>query len=52
MERSQIYEMKKLLTIICKPEMEDIIEGEILKKADKGNYATKEEINEAFAWNI
>ena len=42
-------EMKKLLTIIWKPEMENIIEGEILKKADKGNYASKEEINETFS---
>jgi hypothetical protein len=42
-------EMKKLLKIIWKPEMEDIIEGEILKKADKGNYASKKEIKEAFA---
>lgn len=41
-------EMKKLLKIIWTPEMEDIIEGEILKKADVGNYASKQEIKEAF----
>jgi hypothetical protein len=41
-------EMKKLLEIIWKPEMEDIIEGEILKKSDKGDYASPKEIKEAF----
>ena len=42
-------EMKKLLKIIWTPEMEDVVEGKILKKADKGNYANKKEIKEAFA---
>ena len=42
-------EMKKLLKIIWTPEMEDIVEGEILKKAQKGKNATAKEIKEAFA---
>ncbi len=42
-------EMKKLLEIIWTDEMEDLIEGEILRKADKKNYATKKEIKAAFA---
>lgn len=59
MQRSNFYvkknrgkftlpEMKKLLLIIWKPEMEDIIEGEILREADKGDYASAKEIKEAF----
>ncbi|HEV2831385.1 MAG TPA: hypothetical protein VGW31_05330 [Hanamia sp.] len=35
--------MKKLLKIIWTPEIEDMIEGEILKTADVGNYASKQE---------
>lgn len=42
-------QMKKLLAIIWKPEMEDVLFGEILKKSDKGDYATPEEIKAAFA---
>lgn len=42
-------QMKKLLTIIWKTEMEDVLFGEILKKSDKGDYATPEEIKAAFA---
>lgn len=42
-------EMKKLLKIIWKPEMEDLIEGEILKKAESGENATAKEIKDAFA---
>ena len=41
--------MKKLLKIIWTPEMEDMMEGEILRRADIGNYASKQEIKEAFA---
>lgn len=44
-----LEQMKSLLKIIWKPEMEDILFGEILKKADKGNYASKQEIKDAFA---
>lgn len=42
-------QMKKLIEIIWKPELEDVIFGDILKKADKGDYATDEEIKAAFA---
>ncbi len=42
-------EMKKLLEIIWTQDMEDAIEGAILRKADKKKYATKKEIKEAFA---
>jgi hypothetical protein len=42
-------QMKKLLNIIWKPEMEDVLFGEILKKYDKGDYATQDEIKAAFA---
>ena len=44
-----LSEMKELLKIIWKPEMEDVVEGEILKKSDKGDYASAKEIKEAFA---
>jgi DNA-binding Xre family transcriptional regulator len=43
-----LAEMKKLLQIIWKPEIEDLIEGAILKKSEKGDYATAKEIQEAF----
>lgn len=36
--------MKKLLEIIWKPEMEEIIEGEILKKADKKTTLQKKKL--------
>lgn len=60
MQRSNFYvkksrgkftlsEMKALLKIIWKPEMEDLVEGEILIKSDKGDYASAKEIKEAFA---
>lgn len=42
-------QMKKLLKIIWKPEMEDVLFCEILKKYDKGDYATNGEIKSAFA---
>lgn len=40
-------QMKSLLKIVWKPEMEYMLFGKPLKRYDKGNYASQKEIQEA-----